>query len=236
MNLSLSFSCLLNALYTQQIPQWSLSVPKKKKKKGKQDGSCPWCAQLSQIIWAQIPQATNRFLTNRFMSSFHAEILSAPHIPVKEISIHSHVPAMTHISLEQKQALGSLEKKKKKSHSRLPWFATSLRLPGLWSVASQRSSRETATEKYPPQNKWCSSYYSSYYYRRVARAKVVKTLMLQCSLDSFNARNQQNNLMSQWERSEQARLKQRRESVGRDGAMANLTFKGLAVGIMKRAL
>lgn len=71
------------------------------------------------------------------MSSFHAEILSAPHIPVKEISIHSHVPAMTHILLEQKQALGSLEKK---SHSRLPWFAESLWLLGLCTVVSQRSS------------------------------------------------------------------------------------------------
>lgn len=45
------------------------------------------------------------------MSSFHAEILSAPNIPVKEISIHSHVPVMTHILLEQKHALGSVEKK-----------------------------------------------------------------------------------------------------------------------------
>lgn len=153
MNLWLSFS-LLSALYTQQIPQWSLSVLKKKK--SKQDGSCPWCAQLFQTIRVQIPQATNRFLTNRFMSSFHAEILSALHIPVKEISIHSHVPAMTHISLEQKQALGSLGKKK--SHSCLPWFAASLQLPGFWSVASQRSSQDTVTEKYP-QKKWCSSYY-----------------------------------------------------------------------------
>lgn len=74
------------------------------------------------------------------MSSFHAEILSAPHIPVKEISIHSHVLAMTHILLDQKQALGSLEEK---SHSRLPWFAASLRLPGSCAVVSQRSSCPT---------------------------------------------------------------------------------------------
>lgn len=45
------------------------------------------------------------------MSSFHTEIVSVLHIPVKEISIHSHVPPMTHILLEQKQALGCLEKK-----------------------------------------------------------------------------------------------------------------------------
>lgn len=70
------------------------------------------------------------------MSSFHAEILSAPNIPVKEISIHSHVPAMTHILLEQKHALGSMEKK---SHSRLVWSAASLQLPALCAVVSLRS-------------------------------------------------------------------------------------------------
>jgi len=87
----------------------SFCPQKKTNKKKEQDGFCPWCAQLSQIIPVQNPQATNRFLTNQFMSFFHAEILSAPHIPVKDISIHSHVPVMTHILLEQ--ALGSLEKK-----------------------------------------------------------------------------------------------------------------------------
>lgn len=73
------------------------------------------------------------------MSSFHTEIVSVLHIPVKEISIHSHVPPMTHILLEQKQALGCLEKK---SHSCLSWFAASLRLPRVCTV-SQRSSRLT---------------------------------------------------------------------------------------------
>lgn len=67
------------------------------------------------------------------MSSFHTEIPSALHIPVKVISIHSHVPAMTHILLEQKEALGSLENK---SHSRLPWIAVSLQLPGLCTAVS----------------------------------------------------------------------------------------------------
>lgn len=75
------------------------------------------------------------------MSSFHAEILSAPNIPVKEISIHSHVPAMTHILLEQKHALGSEEKKK--SHSCLVWSAASLQLPGLCAAVSLRSSCPT---------------------------------------------------------------------------------------------
>jgi len=76
-----------------------------------QAGSCPHCTQTFCVTPVQIPQATNRFLTNQFMLSFHAEILSALRIPVKQISIHSHVPAMTHILLEQRQALGSVEKK-----------------------------------------------------------------------------------------------------------------------------
>ena len=76
-----------------------------------QAGSCPHCTQTFCVTPVQIPQATNRFLTNQFMLSFHAEILSALRIPVKQISIHSHVPAMTHILLEQRQALGYKKKK-----------------------------------------------------------------------------------------------------------------------------
>lgn len=74
------------------------------------------------------------------MSSFHTEIPSALHIPVEAISIQSHVPAMTHILLEQKEALGSPENK---SHSRLPWIAASLQLPSLCTVVSLRSSCPT---------------------------------------------------------------------------------------------
>lgn len=86
------------------------------------------------------PPANKGFLTNHFMSSFHTEIPSALRIPVKAINIHSHVPAMTHILLEQKEPLGSLENK---SHSLLPWIAASLQLPGLCTAVSQRSSRPT---------------------------------------------------------------------------------------------
>lgn len=148
-----------------------------------QAGSCPCCTQPFCVTPVQIPQATNRFLTNQFMLSFHAEILSALRIPVKQISIHSHVPAMTHILLEQRQALGSVEKN---SHSRLAWFSACLQLPGLchWGL---HVPQETITKKYL-QNKWCSAYY----YRRTARAEAINkpTLTFQCNLDSFPATNQ----------------------------------------------